>query len=196
MDVLNLAGGLSVEVDKLLTGWSSSSLFVIRGQARKKRAGLLSNTIRLVNTLGLFSGVVLAIEVIQGGEEAARDTMLLIKVDSTLSSGISNGITMSKIFCDDAASWLLFLGDFVAITMLVVCIMASIILAGSRCTCNLNLGSTELGVVEQQSRLGCGFFLELNSSILSLSNRSDFKAYNLSTKCMLAVATESRVRDS
>lgn len=74
--------------------------------------------------------------------------MLLVKVDSTLSSSVSNGITMSKIFCNDTASWLLLLGNIVAITVFVRSIVASVVLVGSRCTCDLNLGRSKLGVVE------------------------------------------------
>lgn len=148
MNILNLSGGLCIEVDKLLTSWGTSGLFVIRSQTREEGVGLLSDTVRLINTLSLFGGMILAVEVVQGCEETARDTMFLVKVDSTLSSSISNGITMSKIFCNNSASWLLFLGNFVAITLFVGSIVASIILVGSRCTCNLNLGRSKLGVVE------------------------------------------------
>lgn len=148
VDILNLTRGLGVEVDKLLTGWSTSSLFIIGSQTGKNRVCLLSDTIRLINTLGLLGSMVLAIEVVQGGEEAARDTMLLVKVDGTLSSIISNGVTMGKIFRNDAASWLLLLGNVVAVTLFVLCIMASIIIVGSRCTCNLDLRRAELSVVE------------------------------------------------
>lgn len=78
MDVLDLARGLCVEVNKLLTSWCSGGLLVIRSQSRKEGASLLANTIRLVNALGLLSGIILAVETIQGGEEAARYSMLLV----------------------------------------------------------------------------------------------------------------------
>ena len=103
MNILNLARGLCIKVDNLLTGWGSSSLFVIRGQTGKERVGLLGNAVGLINTLSLFSGMVLAVEVIQGGEEAARNSMLLVKVNSALSSGVFNDVTMCKIFCNPRA---------------------------------------------------------------------------------------------
>jgi hypothetical protein len=35
VDILDLAGGLSVEVDELLSGWRTSCLFVVGSQSRE-----------------------------------------------------------------------------------------------------------------------------------------------------------------
>lgn len=182
MNVLNLAGSLCIKVHKLLTSWGSSSLFIIGCQTRKERVGLLCDTIRFISGLGLFSGMILAVEVVQGVEEAARDSMLLIKVDSSLSSGVSDSVTMGKVFCDDTASWLLLLGYFVAITLFVGSIMVSIVFVEARRASNLDLSRAKLGVVEQKSCLGGGFLLELNGGLLCLSDRSKFEACDLSTE--------------
>jgi len=64
MDILNLAGGLGVEVDELLSGWCSSGLLVVGGKSREERVGLLSDTIGLVNRAGFVGGVVLVVEAI------------------------------------------------------------------------------------------------------------------------------------
>ncbi len=66
MDILDLAGGLSVEVDELLSGWRAGGLFVVGGQSRQERVGLLGDTIGLVDGTGLVSGVVFVIEALNG----------------------------------------------------------------------------------------------------------------------------------
>jgi len=66
--------------------------------------------------------------------------MLLVKVDSTLSSHISNYVTVCEVFSDNAGSWLLLLGDLVTVALSVTCEMTSIIIVRSSSTANLYLG--------------------------------------------------------
>lgn len=49
MNVLDLARGLSVEVDELLSSGCTGRLFVVGSQPRQKRVGLLCDAIGLVN---------------------------------------------------------------------------------------------------------------------------------------------------
>lgn len=59
MDILNLSGGLGVEVDKLFASWGASSLLVVRGQSSKEGVGSSTDAIGIVDGLGLVGGVVL-----------------------------------------------------------------------------------------------------------------------------------------
>jgi len=59
VDILNLSGGLSVEVDKLLASWGTSSLLVVGGQSSKEGVGSSTNAIGIIDGLGLVGGVVL-----------------------------------------------------------------------------------------------------------------------------------------
>jgi hypothetical protein len=45
VDVLNLLGGLGVEIGELLTGWGSDCFLEVGVQARKEVVGLLSDSI-------------------------------------------------------------------------------------------------------------------------------------------------------
>jgi len=102
----------------------------------------------LVHRSGFVVDTVLVIEVRNGRDETAGDTVLLVKIDGTLDSLVTKNVSVSKILCDDTAAWLLLLGDLVAITLGLVCIVAAVILVGPCGTGNLDVGGTKLGVVE------------------------------------------------
>jgi hypothetical protein len=51
VDILNLLGCLSVEVNELLASWCTSSLFVVGGQAGEEGVGLLGDTVRLIDLI-------------------------------------------------------------------------------------------------------------------------------------------------
>jgi len=82
MDVLDLAGRLSVEVDELLTSWSTSSLLVVRVKAGPDAgcdvAGFFGDLVALVYGFGLVGCVVLAIEVLESLEESVGNAVLAI----------------------------------------------------------------------------------------------------------------------
>jgi hypothetical protein len=66
VDILDLAGGLSVEIDELLSGWRAGGLLIVGGQSREERVCLLGNTIGLVNGAGPIGSVVFIIETLNG----------------------------------------------------------------------------------------------------------------------------------
>lgn len=66
MHIHNLAGGLCVEVDKLLSSGCAGSLLVVGGQAGEERVDAWGNTVGLVDRLGLVGSVVLVVEVGDG----------------------------------------------------------------------------------------------------------------------------------
>jgi len=129
-----------------------------------------SDTVGLVGCLGLLGGLVLGVEVVESLEEFVGETMLVINIKGTLSSLVANNVTVSKILGDDTGTWLLLLGDLICVLLGT---MGLFKLLGTLCACNYDLGLSELCVVEQQSRLGGGLFLESYRSILSLSSRSN-----------------------
>jgi hypothetical protein len=67
-------------------------------------------------------------------------TMLLVQVNSTLSSLIGDNVSMSKILSNDAGSWLLFLGDLITVTLSLCGIVASIVLGRASGTGDLDVG--------------------------------------------------------
>lgn len=57
--------------------------------------------------------------------------MLLVQVNGTLDSSVTDGVAVGKVLCNNAGTGLLLLGDFVAITLSVRLVMASIIIGGT-----------------------------------------------------------------
>lgn len=108
----------------------------------------MGDTVGLINSLGLVGCLVFVVQVGEGVEETGRDAVLLVKVDGTLSSLVTDNVTMREIFSNNTTSWLFFLSDLIAVSLLVVGVMASIILVGTGCTCNLDLSRAELCAVE------------------------------------------------
>jgi len=182
MDILNLLRGLGVEVDELLASWSTGSLLVVGSQAGKKSIGTSSDAIAVVNRSGLVRSVVFLVDTVKGLEEAAGDTVLLVKLDGTLDGLVADNVTVGKILGNNAASRLLLLSDLVAITLSLVFVVAAIVLVVAAGAGDFHLMGTKLGVVEEQSSLGCSFLLERYGRILSRLNCGDFEVGDLATE--------------
>lgn len=73
------------------------------------------DAVGLVCGLGLLGGLVLAIEVLERLQEAAGDTMLVVKVERTLGSLVADNVAVGEVFGNDTGTGLLLLGNFVAI---------------------------------------------------------------------------------
>jgi hypothetical protein len=54
---------------------------------------------------------------------------------------------VGKVFSNDAASWLLLLGDLIGVTLRVLCEMASIIVGASGGRRDLDFGGTQFCVI-------------------------------------------------
>ncbi len=125
--------------------------------------------------------MVLVVEVCNGGDETTGDTVLLVEIDGTLDSLVTKNVSVSKILCDDTAAWLLLLGDLVAITLTLACVVASIILVGTSGTGNLDLGGAKLSIIEQEGSLRSSLLLKGYGRILGRLPRGDFETGDLST---------------
>ena len=181
MDILDLAGGLSIEVYKLLASWGLGGLLVVRGQPSKEGVDAGSDAIGVVDGFGLIGCMVFGVELIEGLDEAVTYTMLLVEFDSTLNSLVADNISVGKVFGNDTAAGLLLLGDLVTVTLGLVLVVTSIILVATSGAGDLNLSATELGVVEEKSSLGSGFLLEGYSGILRGLGWGDIEAGDLAT---------------
>jgi hypothetical protein len=179
VDILDLSRGLSVEVDELLASWGASSLFVVGSQSSKEGVGSSTDAIGVIDGLGLVGGMVLLIEVGESLDKAVGDTVLLVELDSTLDGLVTDNVAVGKVFSNDAASWLLLLGDLVAITLSLILVVAAIIFVAASGAGDLNLSSAELGIVEEQGSLGRGFLLEGYGRILSGLSFGDVEAGDL-----------------
>lgn len=105
------------EVDKLLSSGSVSRLLEVRVQAGKQRAGLGSDTVALVHSLGAVDGMELAVQLVELGEEAGGDAVLLVEIEGAGDGGITDNIAVGQVLGDDARAWLLLLCNLVAVAV-------------------------------------------------------------------------------
>lgn len=127
MNILDLSGRLSIEVDELLASRGICGLLVVGGQSSKEGVGSSSYAIGVVDRSGLVGGMVFRVDAVQSLDKAVGNSMLLIELDSTLDGLVANNVTVGKIFGNNAAAWLLFLGDLVTVTLSLWLVMAAII---------------------------------------------------------------------
>ena len=88
---------------------------------------------------------------------------------------------MGNIFGSDTRSRLLLLGDLIAVTLGVLCVMASIIIVGSAGTCDIDVCSTKLCVIEEEGSLCGSLLLKGNGGTLGLSRWGKLERADLST---------------
>jgi hypothetical protein len=193
VDVLDLLAALGVEVDELLASWGTSCLLEVGVQAGQDIVGLLSYTVGLVDRLGLIGGMVLLVEAGEGRQEAVGDTVLSIEVDGLLNSLITEDVTMCNILSGDTGTGFLLLGDLIAVPLGVLCEVASVVIAGTSGTGNLDLCSTELGVIEEEGSLRGSLLFEGYGSTLCLSGLCDLDVTDLTTGKELAGGTGTKL---
>jgi len=181
MDVLNLLGGRRVEVDDLLSRWGAGSGLIIGVQAGQDRVGSLGNTIGLIDRLGLVGGMIFLVQVGEGRQEAVGDTMLAVKVDGPLESLIAENITVGNVLCSNTGSWLLLLGELIAVSLSILSVML-LVVGGTMGAGDLDVGGTKLGVVEEKGGLSSSFLLEGDRGTLRLARRSDIDGADLTTE--------------
>lgn len=64
--------------------------------------------------------MVLVIQVLKSIKESLRDTVFLIEVNRALDGNIAYCVAVGEILGDNAAARLLFLGDLIAITLMLM----------------------------------------------------------------------------
>lgn len=106
--------------------------------------GLGGDTVGLVRRLGLLGGLVLVVEVLERGQEAAGDTVLVVKVERALRSLVADNVAVGEVLGDDTGAGLLLLGNLVAVLLAV----GLIELLSTLGTGHGNLGLSKLGVVQ------------------------------------------------
>lgn len=97
---------------------------------------------------------------------------------------------MSKVLGEDSGSWLLLLGDLVAVTLGIGSV-AEVLTAGSRV--DRDLSAAKLSVVKEESGLSCGLLLEGDCGGLGALGWGDLDAGDLSTARLLAMSSTSAV---
>lgn len=185
MDLLDLSAALGVEVGNLLAGGCVGSLLEVRAQAEPQAVGTLGDAVALIGSLGSVGGVVLLVEALEGGEEAAGDVVNGIKIESALDGGISYDVTVGEVLSQDASAGLLLLGDLVGVAVNVLGRGDIVIVVGTGAG-DLKVVGAKLGVVEKESSLLGSLLVEDDLSGLGLTFLGDLDIRNLSAGDMLA----------
>lgn len=80
--------------------------------------GLVADLVVLVELLGLVEGVVLLVEVLQGGGEARGEAVLLVQRDGLLDRLVADDVAVRQVLGDDARARLVLLLDVVVVLVL------------------------------------------------------------------------------
>ena len=145
-------------------------------------------------------------------QEFVGYTMLLVEINGALSSlitdnlkeRVSNGlflqrvtriyVAMGQVLCNNATTWLFLLSDLICIALRFGSVVVSLLCAHAGSTAHFDLGSTKLGVVEQEGCLrGCLLF-ENDSGILRVTLWGDLDTGDLATEELLAVPKHGCLR--
>ena len=179
MNILNLVLSLSVEVHELLSSRSARCLLVVRGKGVVDALDAAGDAVSLICGLSLLGSLVLGVEVLESLEEAAGNTVLLVEIESALSSLVSENVSVSEVLGDDTGSWLLLLSNLIRVLGGGWAILKLLCTLGAR---DGNLGPSKLSVIEQKGSLSCGLLLEGHRCALALSGWSDFNLGDLSAE--------------
>lgn len=121
VDIDDLLLALSVEVNQLLASWGGGGLLEVRVEAGEQASSARGDAVALVSSLGTVGGVVLLIQAGQGGHEASRHSVLVVKLDSTLQGSISDHVAVSEVLGQNACTRLLLLCDLIRVAFCVCC---------------------------------------------------------------------------
>lgn len=155
MDITDLLIGLCVKLTQLAAGGVLESLLEVRVQTAPASESLVGDLVALVDALGALGGVVLLVEVAQGGGEPRGEAMLLVQGDGLLDGIVTHHVPVRQILGDNAGPRLVFLGDVVLVFLLGA--GGGGLLAGELVDVGGGLdvdgGAAQLGLVEEQGGL-------------------------------------------
>lgn len=147
------------KVNQFFASGGAGSLLKVRAQpgedAVRERGGTLSDAVALVSGLGAVGGVVFAVELGELVEEACRNTVLVVKLDSALDRGVANYVAMCQVLGNDARPRLFLLCNLIRVTVGVGGDIG-IVRGDARCRSYADVRGAQLGVVEKEGGLGGG----------------------------------------
>lgn len=158
--VQDLLLALRVESADALAGRGLGGLLEVRGQAAPALVSARGDAVLLVDGLGLLGGLVLAVELLQGGGEAVGDAVLLVEGDRALNRLVAQHISVGQVLGEDAASRLVLLRDVLAGLVGVSGGLATCELVQRRGGADVHLVCAKLGVIQKEGGFGSGLFLE------------------------------------
>lgn len=150
MHLLDVLGAVFVKPDNLLAGRVIARLLKVRVEPGEEVVGALRDAVVLVGSLGAVCRVVLAVQLVQGVEEAAGDVVLLVELQGALDGRVADDVAVREVLGDDPGARLLLLGDFIRVALVV----GDNFLVGisGRGAGDGDVVGAQLGVVQQKGR--------------------------------------------
>jgi len=108
--------------------------------------------------------------------------VLGVELEAALNGGIANHIAVGEILGENAGTGLLLLRNLVGVTLGILGIVGAVVLSIASRSQDGNLVGTELGVIQEESRLGSGFLLKGDVRGLGLALGGDLDVGNLATE--------------
>ncbi len=159
--IQHLLAPLLVERTQPLPRRRIGSLLVIARQPAPRLLRTAGRADLLVHLRRTLRDLVVGVELVEGAHETVAEPMLLVESEGTLDCFIADDVAVGEILGDDARAGLVFLCDVLLVVRL---------FGGGRLAAgdlverggggDGDLGGAELGVVEEEGGLGCGFLLE------------------------------------
>lgn len=123
----------------------------------------------------------LAIELVELGEEARRDAVLLVEVEGARDGGVADHVAVREVLGQDARARLLLLCDLVAVAVRGRDAIVARGLVGGEAGRGgyRDVRGAELGVVEEEGGLGGGVLLEGHGGGFGVAVGLDVEAVDL-----------------
>ena len=125
VDILDFLVSLGIEIGQFLSSGGSQGLLEITANSSPAGGGLVGDSVTGIDSLGFIRSFELCIEVGQRIREPCGNSVLIVKCYGPLNRCVRENISLGKILCNDAGTWLVVLGNFVVMFMGAAITMAS-----------------------------------------------------------------------
>lgn len=172
VDITDLLISLDVEISHFLARRGIERLLEIRSQSTPVSAGLVSDFIFLIKTLGSISGFGLVVESGERGSKAAGEAVFLVQSNRFLDCLVADRVTLSEILGDNPRARLVLLFNIVMVFVLGLLGTSGMTardLVDAVSGFHVHGGGTELSIIQQQCSLGCS----IENKIIELVIRSN-----------------------
>lgn len=177
--VLHLPAPVGVELGDLLAGGRVGGLLKVRVEAAEEAAAAGGDAVGLVGGAGAVRGVVLGVEVLDGGEEARGDVVLVVEVDGALEGRVADDVALGEVLGQDAGARFHLLRELVGGLVALGRVAAAVRVGGGRLAGDGDGGVAQLGVVEEEGRLESCLPLEGDGCGLGVARGGDLDVGDL-----------------
>lgn len=180
---------LLVECTQLLTRRGIGRLLEVRAETLPSFVGASADAVLLVHGLCALGGLETLVELLQGQGEAIANAVLLVEGEGTLDGLVADHVAMGEVFGHNAGAGLVLLCN----VLLMAAARGLLACTGAGGGGDVDRVGTELGVVEEQGRLGGALVLEVDAALwrVMLAGVPRTKGRRWLTLCSVGVGLET-----